>query len=117
MRAKLWMFVASPLFNDVQPYRQYDEIPIFPAGLGDDIDPLLRVWLGEQKPELWDKCVKACKAFFDANAAAGNPYALVQPQGTTENDYRRAFRSAYYARETTEKNHRSTWREQRQQRW
>ncbi len=103
MRAKLWMFVASPLFNDVQPYRQYDEMPIFPAGLGDDVDPLLRVWLGGQKPELWDKCVKACKAFFDANAAAGNPYALVQPQGTTENDYRRAFRSAYYARETTEK--------------
>lgn len=103
MRAKLWMFVASPLFNNTQPFRQYDEIPVFPKGLGDDTDPLLRIWLGGYKPELWDKCLQACRAFFDANAAAGNPYALVQPQGTTEGDYRRAYRSAYYARETTEK--------------
>lgn len=103
MRAKLWMFVASPLFNNAQPYRQYDETPSFPAGLGENVDPLLRVWLGGYKSEYWDKCVQACKAFFEANAAAGTPYALVQPQGATEADYRRAFRSAYYARETTEK--------------
>ncbi|MDE6332196.1 MAG: RagB/SusD family nutrient uptake outer membrane protein, partial [Muribaculaceae bacterium] len=32
-----------------------------------------------------------------------NPYALVQPEGTTEADYRRAYRKAYFSRETSEK--------------
>lgn len=103
MRARLWWYVASPLFNNAQPYRQYDENPVFPVGLGENVDPLLRVWVGGYKPELWTKCVQACEAFFNANNAAGNPYELVQPQGTSEGDYRRAYRSAYFARETTEK--------------
>lgn len=103
LRAKLWLYVASPLFNDTEPYRQYDALPTFPAGLGDDVDPLLRVWIGRRDDNLWNKCVDACEAFFRANQNAGTPYALVQPLGTSENDYRRAYRSAYFSRGTTEK--------------
>lgn len=103
LRAKLWLYVASPLFNDTEPYRQYDELPVFPAGLGDDVDPLLRVWLGRRDESLWNKCVEACEAFFKANQNAGTPYALVQPAGDSETDYRRAYRSAYFSRGTSEK--------------
>lgn len=103
LRAKLWMFVASPLFNDNAPYREYDVTPTFPAGLGDNVDPILRVWLGRYDKSMWEKCVTACEAFFNANQSAGNPFALVQPTGTDENDYRRAYRSAYFSRETAEK--------------
>lgn len=103
MRAKLWQYVASPLFNDSEPYRQYSGTPKVPVGISIDGDPLLRVWLGRKDNTLWDKCVDACEAFFNANDASGTPYALVQPAGTTEADYRRAFRSAYYSRETSEK--------------
>lgn len=103
MRAKLWQYVASPLFNDSEPYRQYSGTPKVPVGISIDGDPLLRVWLGRKDNTLWDKCVDACEAFFNANDASGTPYALVQPAGMTEADYRRAFRSAYYSRETSEK--------------
>ncbi len=103
MRAKLWMYVASPLFNDTAPYREYNGAPKIPVGVSIEGDPLLRIWLGRKDASLWDKCLAACEAFFRANEAAGTPYALVQPAGTTEADYRRAYRSAYYSRETSEK--------------
>ena len=103
LRAKLWVFVASPLFNSDQPYRQYDKAPVIPAGLGDNVDPLLRVWLGGYSAKYWTRALEACEAFFSANRAAGEPYAMVQPNGTGENDYREAFRAAYWYRETTEK--------------
>ena len=103
IRAKLYQFVASPIFNDDQPYRQYDGTPKVPYGVELPDEPLLSVWLGGKNPALWDKCVQACEDFFKANQAAGTPFALVQPKGTTEADYRRAFRSAYYSRQTTEK--------------
>lgn len=103
LRAKLWIYSASPLFNDDAPYRQYDAVPSIPAGLGDDVDPILRVWLGGYKAEYWQKALDACEAFFNANTAAGNPFEMVQPLGNTENDYREAYRAAYYYRETKEK--------------
>jgi len=103
LRAKLWLFVASPLFNNAEPYRQYDASPSFPAGFGEDVDPLLRIWWGRKDESLWTKCVEACEKFFEANRNAGTPYALVQPAGNTEADYRRAYRSAYFSRHTTEK--------------
>ena len=103
LRAKLWLFIASPLFNDTEPYRQYDTPPVFPAGFGDNVDPLLRIWLGHKDESLWTKCVEACEDFFKENQKAGTPYALVQPAGNSEGDYRRAYRSAYFSRGTTEK--------------
>lgn len=78
----------------IKPYRQYNGPPKIPASVTIEGDPLLRIWLGRKDNSLWDKCVDACEAFFRANDAAGTPYALVQPTGTTEADYRRAFRSA-----------------------
>ncbi|MDE6562187.1 MAG: RagB/SusD family nutrient uptake outer membrane protein [Muribaculaceae bacterium] len=103
LRAKLWQFVASPIFNDETPYRQYDGELKLPVGVEIDGDPLLRVWIGRKDPSLWNKCLDACKEFFRMNESAGQPFALVQPNGETENDYRRAFRSAYFSRETSEK--------------
>ncbi len=103
LRARLWVYAASPLFNSERPYREYDVPPTFPAGLGDDVDPLLRVWWGSKDDALWTKALNACEEFFKANSAAGTPYALVQARGNSVYDYRQAFREAYYYRETTEK--------------
>ena len=103
LRAKLWQFVASPLFNDSEPYMQFPSSPKVPVGVSLEGDPLLRIWLGRKDNAMWDKCLEACEDFFRANTQAGNPYALVQPAGTTEADYREAYRKAYFNRETTEK--------------
>ncbi|MDE6497737.1 MAG: RagB/SusD family nutrient uptake outer membrane protein [Muribaculaceae bacterium] len=103
LRAKLWWYVASPLFNDSEPYMQYAGSPKVPVGVDIEGEPILRVWLGRKDNSLWNKCLDACEDFFRANTAAGNPFALQQADGTTEADYRRAYRTAYYNRETSEK--------------
>lgn len=88
LRAKVWMFAASPLFNNDQPYMTYDKKP---TGLEDE----LHVWFGKKDPTLWNRCLQACEDFFDDNAANGNYYQLVQPTSNDEAGYRTAYRRAY----------------------
>ena len=59
------------------------------------------VWYGGYKPELWQQCLKACEDFFDMLAQKGH-YELFQPTGTTCDDYRAAFNTAYFTRNNTE---------------
>jgi hypothetical protein len=88
MRAKLYTFAASPLFNSAQPfYPGADET----------------VWLGGEKPEYWQDALAACEDFFKKNQENGGFYALVQPKGTTEADYGEAFRAGYWYRGNSEK--------------
>ena len=88
LRAKVWMFAASPLFNNSQPYMTYDKRP---TGLEDE----LHVWFGKEDPALWQRCLKACNEFFSDNASNGNYYQLIMPTSNDEAGYRTAYRRAY----------------------
>ncbi len=88
LRAKVWMFAASPLFNNSEPYLKYTNKP---TGLENEE----HVWFGKQDPTLWTRCLQYCNDFFDDNAANGNYYQLIQPETQDEAGYRMAFRRAY----------------------
>jgi len=88
LRAKVWMFAASPLFNNSEPYMTYTKKP---TGLENE----LHVWFGKEDPSLWNRCLQACNDFFNDNAANGNYYQLVQPTSQDEAGYRTAYRRAY----------------------
>ncbi|MBQ8521704.1 MAG: RagB/SusD family nutrient uptake outer membrane protein [Bacteroides sp.] len=91
LKCKVLAFAASPLFNDAQPYY---------AGtytVGADSC----AWYGGSKPELWTKVKTACEDFF-AQVNSQGYYKLVQPAGTTQEDYRYAYRSGYILENSTE---------------
>ena len=89
LRAKVWMFAASPLFNSDQPYMEYDPLKVT------EFTNIEHVWFGKYDPQLWNRCLEACQAFFRENEANGNYYQLVQPASQDEGGYRMAFRNAY----------------------
>ena len=88
LRAKVWMFAASPLFNNAEPYMTYTNKP---TGLENEE----HVWFGKADPSLWQRCLQYCNEFFDDNAANGNYYQLIQPETQDEAGYRMAYRRAY----------------------
>ena len=88
LRAKVWMFAASPLFNSNEPYLTYDKKP---TGLENEE----HVWFGREDPALWSRCLQYCNEFFDDNAQNGNYYELVQPATADEAGYRTAYRRGY----------------------
>jgi len=88
LRAKVWMFAASPLFNNNEPYLTYDKKP---TGLENEE----HVWFGREDPTLWSRCLQYCNEFFDDNAQNGNFYELVQPATADEAGYRTAYRRGY----------------------
>ena len=89
LRAKVWMFAASPLFNSDQPYMEYAPHKVT------EFTNIEHVWFGKYDPQLWNRCLEACKAFFRENEANGGYYQLVQPATQDEGGYRMAFRNAY----------------------
>lgn len=91
LKCKIWQFAASPLFNDAQGY----------AGGSSEAEQQHLVWYGGKRTDLWDKCLAACKDFFDAVEANGF-YALVQATSTTPEQYRQAYRMGYVAQGSTE---------------
>ncbi|MCR4854285.1 MAG: RagB/SusD family nutrient uptake outer membrane protein, partial [Prevotella sp.] len=88
LRAKVWMFAASPLFNNSQPYITYSKKP---TGLENEE----HIWFGKEDPTLWNRCLQYCNEFFADNEANGNFYQLIQPESQNEAGYRRAYRRAY----------------------
>jgi hypothetical protein len=88
LRAKVWMFAASPLFNNDEPYLRYTKTP---TGLETEE----HVWFGKKDPALWNRCLQYCNDFFNENAANGNYYQLIQPATQDEAGYRTAYRRAY----------------------
>ena len=88
LRAKVWMFAASPLFNSNEPYMTYTKKP---TGLESEE----HVWFGKADPSLWNRCLKYCDEFFADTSANGNYYQLVQPTSADEAGYRTAYRRAY----------------------
>lgn len=89
LRARLHLFVASPLFNSDEPY--------WPGQAADE----KMTWFGNYDRERWGKAVKACEDFFKALEQNGF-YRLVQKEDVNEGEYRYAFRKAYFDRGTTE---------------
>ncbi len=89
LRAKVWMFAASPLFNNSQPYMEYtpDKVTEFTN--------IEHVWFGREDPSLWNRCLQYCNDFFEDNAKNGNYYQLIQPASQDEAGYRTAYRRAY----------------------
>ena len=88
LRAKVWMFAASPLFNNSKPYMTYDKKP---TGFENEE----HVWFGKEDPSLWQKCLQYCNDFFEDNKANGDFYQLIQPKSQDEAGYRQAYRDAY----------------------
>ncbi len=98
LRAKVWMFAASPLFNSDAPYMEYA------PGATTEFTNIEHVWFGGYDPSLWNRCLDACKDFFRENEANGNYYQLIMPTSDDEAGYRMAFRNAYRYR-NDETNH------------
>lgn len=88
LRAKVWLFAASPLFNNDKPYLTYDKKP---TGFENEE----HIWFGKKDPSLWNRCLKYCDEFFADNATNGNYYQLIQPATQDEAGYRTAYRRAY----------------------
>ncbi len=88
LRAKVWMFAASPLFNNNEPYMRYTDRP---TGLENEE----HVWFGKEDPGLWSRCLQYCNDFFQKNAENGDYYQLIQPTSQDEAGYRAAYRRAY----------------------
>lgn len=89
LKARLLLFVASPLFNSDQPY--------FPGAASD----ALMTWFGNFDNERWKAAIDACEAFFKATSSNGF-YKLVEKEDVNPSEYRYAFRAAYFDRGTTE---------------
>ena len=89
LRAKVWCFAASPLFNSPAPYMEYDPAKVTPE------TNIEHVWFGKEDKSLWDRCLQYCNEFFADNEQNGNYYQLVQPTTQDEAGYRTAFRRAY----------------------
>ena len=89
LRAKVWMHAASPLFNNAEPYMEYNPLKVT------EFTNIEHVWFGGYDQSLWERCLEYCVDFFEENAANGNYYQLVQPATQDEAGYRMAFRNAY----------------------
>lgn len=90
LKARLLLFVASPLFNDAEPY--------YPGEAADKH----MTWFGGYDAQRWEDARQACEDFFTENQKEGGYYKLVQPASADLKGYRKAFQDAYYTRGTTE---------------
>lgn len=89
LKTSVLLFASSPLFNNDQPY--------MPGEAADKHN----VWFGSYKPEYWQKTLVACEEFFQ-QLTANESFALVQATGTRPEDYRLAFRKAYFTLTSSE---------------
>lgn len=91
LKCRILAFAASPLFNSDQGY----------YGGSSEAERQHLVWYGSYKPEYWTRLKTACEEFFTALNANGH-YQLVQAEGTRPEDYRLAFRKAYFLQDSPE---------------
>lgn len=84
LKARVLLFVASPLFNSAEPY--------YPG----EASEKRMTWFGDYKEERWQAAVKACEEFLNTLQQEGF-YGLAE-----SSTYRQAFQDAYYTRGTKE---------------
>lgn len=89
LKARVLLFVASPLFNSDAPYYQ------------GEASTQLMTWFGGYSKERWKLAIDACEEFFTALNANGY-YKLVEAGDNGTTDVREAFTSGYFDRGTTE---------------
>ena len=89
LKARVLLFVASPLFNDNAPY------------CDGEASSSLMTWFGGYNKERWKDAINACEEFFTALNQNGY-YKLVEVGDNGTSDVRGAYTSAYYDRGTTE---------------
>lgn len=92
LKCKILVFAASPLFNSDQPYNTETDATA---------DQQLSWWYGNFDQSRWERALTACKEFFTELDKNGY-YALRQAEGTRPEDYRLAYRWAYFRRSSTE---------------
>ncbi len=91
LKCRILAFAASPIFNSDEGF----------YGGTSEAEQQHLVWYGGYKPEYWQKLKTACEDFFKMLAQKGH-YQLVQAEGTRPEDYRLAFRKAYFEQESPE---------------
>lgn len=89
LKARLLLFAASPLYNSSQPYMN-----------GEAASKEI-VWMGEYKPELWERARDAAKETIDIIESSAY-YGLEHPMNQDSVSYREAFRRGYFNRESGE---------------
>lgn len=89
LKARVLLFVASPLFNSDSPY------------YNGEASTQLMTWFGKYEKERWKDAINACEAFFTALKTNGY-YKLIQAGDNGTTDVREAYTSAYYDRGNTE---------------
>ena len=99
LKCRALLFAASPLFNSAEPYSS--QTPIAKNANATKVDAAdipKMYWFGGYDQTRWQEVVDACEDFFEENRKEGNIYGLVQPQGTTFEDYRRNWSTCYVDR-------------------
>lgn len=91
LKCRILLFAASPLFNSGEGY----------YGGTSEAETQHLVWYGSYKAEYWQRLKTACEDFFNALRQYGH-YSLVQSSGTRPQDYRLAFRQAYFLQSSPE---------------
>lgn len=86
LKCRVLLFAASPLFNADKPYNTETTA---------STEQQLTWWYGGYDKARWDKALKACEDFF-AELNQNGFYELVQAEGTRPEDYRLAYRKAYF---------------------
>ena len=91
LKCRILAFAASPIFNNEKGY----------YGGTSEAEQQHLVWYGGYKPEYWTKLKTACEDFFTALSQNGH-YGLQQADGIRPQDYRLAFRKAYFVQSSPE---------------
>lgn len=91
LKCRILAFAASPIFNHEKGY----------YGGTTEAEQQHLVWYGGYKPEYWTKLKTACEDFFTALSQNGH-YGLQQADGIRPQDYRLAFRKAYFVQSSPE---------------
>ncbi len=86
LKCKILQFAASPLFNSDKPY--WD-------GSGYTMEDTSPAWYGNYDASRWQRFRTACEDFIQKMNANPGVYHLIVPAGTTQEDYRYAYRASY----------------------
>ena len=89
LKARVLLFVASPLFNNTEPY------------YNGEASRQLMTWFGNYDKERWKLVIDACEQFFTA-LNSNRYYKLVEAGDNGTTTERQAFTSGYFDRGTTE---------------
>ncbi|MCR4910082.1 MAG: RagB/SusD family nutrient uptake outer membrane protein [Bacteroidales bacterium] len=96
LKIRALLFAASPIFNANAPYNPNTPVAKKANATHVNASEIPQMyWFGGYDPARWQAVVDACEDFLAENEANGNPYKLIQAEGTTVEDYRSAWNTCY----------------------